>query len=238
MKPFEIRKPMSPPNDSCRDNEYYRDSAKVPLVKKLAHRARFQAYRLFVEAMAPSATCRIIDVGVSDENATDETNMLERVHPWPESLTCAGIHEGTGFCKTFPNITYTKIKAGAPLPFADKQFDVAYSNAVLEHVGGHDQQVALVTQLRRIARRVFLVVPNRWFPVEHHTAIPFIHWLPPSLFRGILARTHWSYWSKEENLNHLTPHRMAQLFIGEDRPTILCTGVGWGPFKSNIVAYT
>ena len=30
----------------------------------------------------------------------------------------------------------------------------------------------------RVGRRVFLTTPNRWFPVEVHTRLPLVHWLP------------------------------------------------------------
>ena len=61
------------------------------------------------------------------------------------------------------------------MPFADKAFDIAVSNAVLEHVGAEQHQAAFVRELSRVARRVFISVPNRYFPVEHHTAIPLLH---------------------------------------------------------------
>ncbi len=30
----------------------------------------------------------------------------------------------------------------------------------------------------RVGRRVFVTTPNRRFPVEVHTRLPFVHWLP------------------------------------------------------------
>jgi hypothetical protein len=35
-----------------------------------------------------------------------------------------------------------------------------------------------VGELCRVAPQVFLSTPNRWFPLETHTLLPFIHWLP------------------------------------------------------------
>ena len=29
-----------------------------------------------------------------------------------------------------------------------------------------------------MGRRVFVTTPNRWFPVELHTRLPLVHWLP------------------------------------------------------------
>jgi hypothetical protein len=49
---------------------------------------------------------------------------------------------------------------------------------VVEHVGGKEQQRQFVAELCRVAPRVFLSTPNRWFPIETHTLVPFVHWLP------------------------------------------------------------
>ena len=64
------------------------------------------------------------------------------------------------------------------LPFADGAFDVGFSNAVIEHVGGRERQRRSSPRRSASRRRVFVTTPNRWFPVELHTRLPFVHWLP------------------------------------------------------------
>ncbi len=69
---------------------------------------------------------------------------------------------------------------GRDLPFGDAEFDVGFSNAVVEHVaGGREGQRQFVHELCRVAQRVFVTTPNRRFPLEVHTLLPFVHWLPP-----------------------------------------------------------
>jgi hypothetical protein len=75
---------------------------------------------------------------------------------------------------------------GRRLPFADGEFDVAVSNAVVEHVGGEDDQRAFVHELCRVGTRVFVSTPNRWFPIEVHTLLPFVHWVPRARARPIM----------------------------------------------------
>ena len=67
---------------------------------------------------------------------------------------------------------------GRDLPFADREFDVAFSNAVVEHVGGRTDQERFVRELCRVAKRIFVTTPNRLFPVDPHTLLPVVHWLP------------------------------------------------------------
>ena len=64
------------------------------------------------------------------------------------------------------------------LPFADQAFDVVFSNAVIEHVGDVGRQRQFVAEALRVGRRVFITTPNRWFPIEVHTRLPLVHWLP------------------------------------------------------------
>src|SRR5215469_9369494 len=87
-----------------------------------------------------------------------------------------------------------RIPPNQPLPFADKGFAIATSNAVLEHVGSADHQALFVRELTRVARKVFISVPNRYFPVEYHTAIPFLHFWDASftLACRALGKTDWA----------------------------------------------
>ncbi|MEZ5099656.1 MAG: methyltransferase domain-containing protein [Thermoleophilia bacterium] len=65
-------------------------------------------------------------------------------------------------------------------PFADGAFDLYVSNAVVEHVGAEAAQRRFVHEAVRVAGSVFLTTPNRWFPLEVHTRLPLVHWLPPA----------------------------------------------------------
>jgi hypothetical protein len=67
---------------------------------------------------------------------------------------------------------------GLRLPFADQSFDLVLSNAVIEHVGGADAQVAFVAEHRRVGRAFIITPPNRWFPIESHTRVVARHWSP------------------------------------------------------------
>ena len=122
--------------------------------------------------------------------------------------------------------------AGEPLPFADRHFDIATSNAVLEHVGSHAAQVTFVTELTRVARCVFITVPHRFFPAEHHTSIPFLHWNNSTfaLACRVLGKQEWA---DPANLILMTRRRLRLLCPGQDA-RIGMTGIRLGPFSSNL----
>jgi hypothetical protein len=83
---------------------------------------------------------------------------------------------------------------GRRLPFADGAFDVAYSNSVIEHVGDGEDQRRFAAEVRRVAARLWVQTPSRWFPVEPHLVAPFVHFLPRRL-QHVLARwaTPWGW---------------------------------------------
>jgi len=75
---------------------------------------------------------------------------------------------------------------GCALPFADKSFDVLFSNSVIEHVGTWERQQAFAREARRVGRRLWVQTPAREFFIEPHLIAPVIHWLPHSWQRRLI----------------------------------------------------
>lgn len=71
--------------------------------------------------------------------------------------------------------------------FEDNSFDVAFSNSVIEHVGGPENQRRMAREIQRLAPRYWVQTPSIWFPMEAHTNMPFWWFYPPSLKRRLIA---------------------------------------------------
>jgi hypothetical protein len=151
-------------------------------------------YEHFIAVMKPDREDTILDFGVSEE-ITGESNALERKYPFPQQITCTGLGDGSLLKAAFPAVQHVTIRENTGLPF--EQFTIAYSNAVFEHLGSDADRHAAAIEFLRVAWRVYLTVPNRWFPIEHHTGIPLLHFhVGP--FRAALRYTGMRYWADPE----------------------------------------
>lgn len=65
---------------------------------------------------------------------------------------------------------------------------------------------------RRVARRaVFLTTSNRWFPIEVHTSVPLLHWVPAATYRALLASARLRFFADEANLSLLSAADLLRL---------------------------
>ena len=174
----------------------------------------------FMATLRPGPHTRVLDVGVTSDARYRESNYFEQMYPFPHNVTCVGTEDGSHLESQYPGLKYRQVSAGDPLPFGDGEFDVVFSNAVIEHVGNRNAQAAFVRELCRVGQSFFITTPNRWFPFEHHTGLPLLHYLPPAAFRSLLRNTRYAHWAEESNLNILTAGELTKLFPPEVKPAV------------------
>ena len=78
--------------------------------------------------------------------------------------------------------------SGCEMPFADKSFDLAFSNSVIEHVGDEEKQRVFARELLRVGKRIDCQTPSRLFPVDPRLTTSFLHWLPVSWLKPAFLR--------------------------------------------------
>lgn len=215
------------------DQKYYGATAPGSLAEKLLIRARDEIFRDFIAHAKPLGTSSVVDVGVSDV-LNDGANLMERKYPYPQNLTACGLGDCLEFRSAFPKVAFRKIVPNHPLPFADDTFDIATSNAVLEHVGSAENQKFFLSELKRISKMVFVTIPNRFFPVEHHTAIPLAHFSDTGfkIACTVLGKTKWLNREMLILMSRGSLERLGQSLGGPY--SIGYTGLKFGPFSSNL----
>jgi SAM-dependent methyltransferase len=176
-------------------------------------------YQSFIELVSPLPTDKVLDVGVTPDRTLIDSNFFEALYPYKSLITATSIEDAGFLEEVYPGLRFVKTDRGS-LPFADKSFDIVVSFAVLEHVGTTEEQEHFVRELMRVGRRTFLTTPDRAFPIEVHTFIPFIHWLPRPWHQRILRLLNMDFWSKTENLNLLDEKTLLGFFRGAARVSL------------------
>ena len=186
-------------------------------IKPIHRKFRTQKIKLFLQMAAESQSrSRLLDVGggagvdgeflqlYSQFAAVMVVNLAPRILQAPLGVRLE-IMAADGRC----------------LPFRSGSFDWVFSNAVIEHVGDWADQQRFAQEIRRVAfRGYFITTPNRYFPLEPHTLLPFYQFLPVGVQRRV-ARYSPGYVRKYEAINLLSAAQMRELFPEAD---VISTG--------------
>ncbi|MBE0663704.1 MAG: class I SAM-dependent methyltransferase [Bacteroidales bacterium] len=80
--------------------------------------------------------------------------------------------------------------------FGDQEFDIAFSNSVIEHVGSFGDQQKMAAEMMRVAKKIFLQTPNYYFPLEPHFLFPFFQFFPLWLQASLLQYFNLGWYNK------------------------------------------
>jgi hypothetical protein len=216
-------------------NRQYNLAAPDSFPVRVSGHQRRVMYDRFILESAIVEQDSLLDVGVTADRSYSSSNYLEAWYPYKSSITAAGVDDAAFLEELYPGLRFLKAN-GLTLPFKDLAFDVVHSSAVLEHVGSIENQMKLVQECCRVARKsVFLTTPNRWFPVEFHTVLPLFHWLPKSVFRTLMRISGRSFFAEESNLNLMDAHDLRSIArqIGDFNLTV--SSVSLARWPSNLL---
>jgi len=204
------------------------------LASKISFYVRLKIFSSFMEIMKPAPHSLILDIGVTPDQKLPESNFFESLYPYKDRIVATSIENASFLEEEYPGMTFIQTEKDR-LPFKDQAFDIVFCSAVLEHVGDRDQQKCFISELFRVSRKFFIITPNRQFPVEFHTFLPVIHWLPQPLHQALLKQFRMDFWSHTRNLNLHTPHSLLSLF--PSRKDVHLTHVLLLGFPSNLITY-
>jgi|ADGO01.1.fsa_nt_gi Methyltransferase domain. len=123
---------------------------------------------------------------------------------------------------TLPNFIGLAGDARDMHQFADDEFDVVFSNSVIEHVGDFANQRRMASEIRRVGKRYFVQTPSRSFPIEPHFLYPYFQFWPMSIRVAMLSRWDVGWWKRIpdpaaaraelESIQLLSARQMRELF--------------------------
>jgi hypothetical protein len=106
------------------------------LASRVALHGRRGIYAQFVALAGTAPGQRVLDLGVTPDTHLPDSNFLEQWYPYRTDITMASTEDCTGLEAVFPGTTFVQLRPDQALPFPPAHFDVGFSSAVLEHVGG------------------------------------------------------------------------------------------------------
>jgi hypothetical protein len=165
--------------------------ASIPLIRRLAddenansfanklRNRRFQLFEAFVSRLPRPLT--ILDVG--------GTNAFWEQRGWAGRddvrIVTANLQAEP---QRFDNIKPVMGDATNLAAFADRSFDVVFSNSVIEHLFNFENQRKMASEVQRVGKAYWVQTPNFWFPMEPHFHVPAWQWLPVSLRVALIRR--------------------------------------------------
>jgi hypothetical protein len=105
------------------------------------------------------------------------------------------------------------------------QFDMVFSNSVIEHVGGPRFRRGFAETVDRLSDHHWVQTPYRYFPLEPHLLFPGFQFLPPAAKVNISQRWPLSHMAGRQDVDHvkyvmdhdlLTITEIRSLFPGSD----------------------
>lgn len=205
-------------------------SAITHAVDGFRARARAGRAHVFRRHFRLGPESRVLDIG--SEDGSSIAAVLQGARVQPRNVYIADIdpqavergHRLFGF-------TPVVIPETGRLPFEDRFFDVVYCSSVIEHVTlakadvwemrsgrafrriADERQSEFAREIQRLGQGYFVQTPNRWFPIESHTWLPFVGYLPRRLLIPLLGVTNRA-WVKRTTPDWrlLSVGRMRRLF--------------------------
>jgi len=215
-------------------NKYTYLRGHTKFVDNIIHKKRLEIISIIKENLISSNFKDILDIGTTVDTSKSSNLIIKNLKNFKS-------YKSISNQKITSNLFTKKLQKSITQDFSLNELetfrsDVVISNATIEHVGSDQQQLKMLKNIVKLTKKIFIVVtPNRLHPIEFHSKIPFIHWLPKKMHRKILSVIGMSYLSKEKNMNLLKPINLVNLMKNFNNVEYEIKFVKFLMFKSNII---
>jgi len=183
---------------------------------KIIIKKRYEAINIVNELILKNNINSVLDIGTTNDTENESSNIIIRNIKGVQSLNSISDQRITSSyfkkrLKKSITATFTKNELNS---FSS---DLVISNATIEHVGSFNNQKKMMKNMIQLSKKMIVIItPNRFHPIEFHTKIPFLHWLPKKIHRKILKLINLSQYEKEDYLNLLSINDFQKLAKNEN----------------------
>lgn len=182
------------------------------VVQRARQRARAKRASVFRHHFELGRETRIIDIG--SENGSAIATVLAGTNIDPSNVFIADVDaERVADGARRYGFVPVPISESGRLPFDDHFFDIVYCSSVIEHVTmaksdiwqqrsdkefraqARQRQREFAEEIRRLGKSYYVQTPNKWFPIESHTWLPVVGFLPRRVQLPVIAISN-RYWIK------------------------------------------
>jgi SAM-dependent methyltransferase len=149
-------------------------------LEPFSRKTRKARMAMFLEVMKPAPGMRVLDLGGQPE-------IWDSVQPTLD-ITCVNL-PGVSHTshRTHHRVTYVEGDACDLHQFHRRDFDIVFSNSVIEHVGDGHRRFRFAREVLRLSDHYWIQTPSRWFPLEAHCGMP-LWWFYPEALRAWFLR--------------------------------------------------
>jgi hypothetical protein len=213
-------------------NTYLRSHTK--LTDNIIHKKRLEIISIIKDELDKKCLIDILDIGTTKDNSQSSNLIIKNLNNFQKykSISDQKI-KSNFFSKSLQKSITQEFSSNEIEEFSS---DVVISNATIEHVGSYLEQLKMIENIIKLTKKIFIIVtPNRMHPIEFHSKIPFLHWLPKKLHREVLSIFGLKYLSREENLNLLKSSDLINMMKNFENVKYNIKYLRFLLFKSNLI---
>ncbi len=154
-------------------NKYLTSSNPKSLNQKFRSK-RFKFFTTLLKRIKSDKPLKILDVGGREIYWERMTSSADVTIPAVQ-ITLLNIEEIPSKNKDIINLIGD---ARDLSQYKDGEFDIVYSNSVIEHLFSKENQVKMAKEVARVGKYYYIQTPNYYFPMEPHWLTPFFQFLP------------------------------------------------------------
>ena len=192
-------------------NIFTYSSSKFKFLDNIVLKKRKEIFEIIKKNINLNSINSVLDVGTTSDNSLESSNFLIKQFKSikiKKSISDQKILDDNFFDMTFERSITENLNDN----FENLRSDLLVCSATIEHLGNFSNIKKGIDNIVNLSDKYFIITtPNRYHPIEFHTKIPFIHFLPKEFHRKLLEFFGNEFFSKEENLNLLSKKDLINL---------------------------